>query len=130
MVTDYGDNITRRFAVDIIATWQENVGTLDEYFVYDDDEKQFRQWRIEKINDTQYKGEADDIIGTATGERSGAVIKWQYSMVLVVDDEEYEVHFDDTMVLMDEDHMMNIAKIQKFGINVATVTLFFEKLED
>lgn len=127
VVTDFNDNITRRFKVDITATWQGNKGTLDEDFVYNDGETQFRRWHIEKLNSQQYQGKADDIIGTATGIRSGAVINWEYTMLLKVDDQEYEVAFDDTMVLIDENHMINTAKINKFGINVANVTLFFEK---
>lgn len=129
LVTDFNDNITRRFTVDIVGTWQGNKGTLDEDFIYDDGETQFRRWHIEKINSTEYQGKADDIIGTATGKRSGAVVHWQYTMALKVDGDTYEVHFDDTMALIDDNHMINKAKINKFGINIANVTLFFEKLK-
>lgn len=127
LVTNFSDDFVRRFTVDIDASWEGNKGVLDEYFLYDDGEKQFRRWEIERINDSTYQGKADDIIGTATGERSGAYIRWKYKMNLKVDDSEYEVTFDDQMMLIDEDHMMNIAKIKKFGITVAKVTLFFQK---
>ncbi|WP_371186542.1 DUF3833 domain-containing protein [Thalassotalea maritima] len=129
LVTGFSDEVTRRFVVDIDASWQGNKGTLDEYFTYNDGEKQFRQWRITKVDDTRYQGEADDIIGTATGQRSGAVIHWQYDMELTVDGSDYQVTFDDTMVLIDDKHMINKAKIYKFGLNVGNVTLFFEKLD-
>ncbi|QBY03752.1 DUF3833 domain-containing protein [Thalassotalea sp. HSM 43] len=129
LVTGFNDEITRRFVVDIDASWQGDSGVLDEYFVYNDGEKQFRQWRLKKLDANNYQGEADDILGTATGQQHGAVLIWQYDMILTVDGEDYEVSFDDTMVLIDENHMINTAKIFKFGLNVANVTLFFEKLE-
>ncbi|TKB47139.1 DUF3833 domain-containing protein [Thalassotalea mangrovi] len=129
LVTNFSDDFVRRFTVDIDASWEGDTGVLDEYFLYDDGEKQFRRWVIKRLNDSTYQGKADDIIGTATGERSGAYIRWQYKMLLTVEDSEYEVSFDDQMMLIDENHMMNIAKIKKVGITVAKVTLFFEKEE-
>ncbi|WP_394175761.1 DUF3833 domain-containing protein [Thalassotalea litorea] len=128
LVTNFSDDFVRRFTVDIEASWEGNKGVLDEYFLYDDGEKQFRRWEIERINETTYQGRADDIIGTATGERAGAYIRWQYKMKLKVDGSEYDVTFDDQMILIDDNHMMNIAKIKKLGVTVAKVTLFFEKL--
>ena len=127
LVTGFNDEVVRRFVVDIEAKWNGNEGVLDEYFVYDDGEKQFRQWRITKTSDNSYVGKADDIIGEATGEQSGSVLIWQYSMMLPVDGDTYEVSFDDTMALIDDKRMLNSAKIYKFGLNVANVILFFEK---
>lgn len=128
LLTNFSGDVTRRFTVDIDATWEGNIGTLNEYFVFADGEKQFRQWQITKTSDNSYSGVADDVIGHAIGEQFGAVLKWQYMMNLTVDGSSYEVSFDDTMVLIDPSHMLNIANIKKFGITVATVTISFQKL--
>ncbi|WP_199610689.1 DUF3833 domain-containing protein [Flocculibacter collagenilyticus] len=133
MVVDLQGNITRRFNVDITGTWQNQPnsslkqGVLDEHFVYDDNEKQFRQWRITQIDEHTFAGEADDIKGTALGKQAGPVLQWQYEMLLEVDGTSYNVMFDDTMVQIDERRLLNKADIKKFGITVATVIIFFEK---
>ncbi|TKB49407.1 DUF3833 domain-containing protein [Ferrimonas sediminicola] len=127
MVTNFRGEVIRRFSVTLDGRWQQGEGVLDEYFLYDDGETQFRQWRIERTGPNSYQGEADDIIGTASGERHGPLLRWQYEMVLVTDDDEWQVSFDDLMVLVDDRHLLNRAKITKFGITVAEVFIAFQK---
>ena len=59
--------VKRQFVVDIEGTWDGNILTLDENFLYSDGEKSFRQWRISKSKDGVYNGQADDVIGMASG---------------------------------------------------------------
>ncbi|WP_028108722.1 DUF3833 domain-containing protein [Ferrimonas futtsuensis] len=127
MVTSFTGEVVRRFTVVLEGRWQEGEGVLDEYFLYEDGETQFRQWRIRRTGPDSYSGEADDIIGTASGERHGPLLRWQYQMVLVTDDDEWQVSFDDLMVLVDDRHLLNRAKINKFGITVAEVFISFQK---
>ncbi|WP_163937653.1 DUF3833 domain-containing protein [Paraferrimonas sp. SM1919] len=129
VVTDHKDQMLRRFSVRIEGRWEGDNGVLDEYFIYDDGETQYRQWRIQKTAPGRYKGQADDIIGDAIGTQAGPVLQWQYSMRLPVDGSEYEVSFDDQMIMLDEHRVLNRAAINKFGLNVANVTLYFEKLD-
>ncbi|WP_371373697.1 DUF3833 domain-containing protein [Thalassotalea aquiviva] len=128
MVSDFSDDIQRKFVVDIEARWENDIGTLDEYFIFDDGEKQFRQWIITKQSENTYQGKADDVVGIAEGTQAGSVLKWQYTLALKMDESTINVNFDDTMVLIDQNHMLNVAKIYKFGLHVGTVTLSFEKL--
>ncbi|WP_035416064.1 DUF3833 domain-containing protein [Ferrimonas kyonanensis] len=127
MVTDRSGEVVRRFRVRIDGRWSGTQGTLDEYFFYADGETQFRQWRIERLDDGSYRGQADDIIGVAHGRVSGAVLHWVYDMELSTDSGDWQVSFDDTMVMIDTNRMLNRAKIKKFGITVAEVFLSFEK---
>lgn len=127
VVRNRSGQITRRFKVDITGHWSNNTLTLDEYFLFDDGEKDFRQWRITPSTNHSYIGRADDIIGEATGEASGAYLRWDYQLNLKVEDKTYKVRFDDEMMLLDDQRMMNIAKIKKFGITLGSVVIFFEK---
>ncbi|SDJ01671.1 Protein of unknown function [Ferrimonas sediminum] len=127
MVTDRSGEVMRRFRVRIDGRWDGAQGTLDEYFFYADGDTQFRQWRIERLEDGSYRGRADDIIGVAQGRVGGAVLHWIYDMELSTDSGNWQVSFDDTMVMIDANHMLNRAKIKKFGITVAEVFLSFEK---
>lgn len=120
-------SIARRFEVDIKATWQGNIGTLDERFVYDDSSTEQRVWTLTDLGNGQFQGRAADVIGIAQGQANGSVFRWQYTLRLPVGDTTYDVQFDDRMFRYDGRHMMNRATVKKFGFRVGEVTLFFQK---
>lgn len=127
LVQDYTGEVTRRFEVDMIGSWQDNVGTLEEDFVYSDGEEQRRVWIITKHSDSRYTGKAQDIIGEATGEVAGNAMRWAYEMDLVVDGETYRITFDDWMYLMNDGVLINRSYLKKFGFTVGELTLFMQK---
>ncbi|MBC3830535.1 DUF3833 domain-containing protein [Undibacterium amnicola] len=100
---------------------------LDERFVYDDGSKQQRIWHLRKNADGRWIGKADDVKGDALGEVAGNAFKWQYTLLLPVDGSIYEMAMDDWMYLIDENTMVNRAKMSKFGFEVGEVTLFFRR---
>ena len=126
IVQDYSGKVTRRFTVNMTGIMQEDGRlVLDEHFLYDDGQKQFRQWTIKAI-DQGYVGRAADIVGIE-GAEHGFAVQWQYDMDLTVDGEVYRVAFDDWMFRLDQHRAFNKAKIKKWGFTVGEVTLFFEK---
>ena len=127
MVQDFKGNQIRRFEVKIQGKIDNNQLTLTEDFIYHDGEQQQRIWYITKHNDTDYTGEAADVVGQATGKVMGNALRWQYTLNLPVDDEIYQIEFDDWMFLQDSTHLFNRATMSKFGITVGEVTLFFQK---
>lgn len=127
VLLNFSDELTRHFTVDIKGSWDGDEGVLDEYFVYNDGEKQYRQWRLKKIEEGRYEGRADDIINVAIGGVSGSTLTWRYTMALEVDGTTWNVEFDDAMYQVDG-RVINYAKIKKFGITVAKVILFFEPI--
>ncbi|WP_237468072.1 DUF3833 domain-containing protein [Vibrio stylophorae] len=129
MVQDYRYQQTRRFEVVILGYVDDGVLVLEEDFVFDDGDIDRRVWRIEQIDAHQYQGEADDILGMATGVSYGNALQWQYSMNIEVDDSSYEIHFDDWLYRQDERHLFNLTKMTKFGVEVGRITLFFQKIE-
>ncbi|MDO6609958.1 DUF3833 domain-containing protein [Shewanella sp. 1_MG-2023] len=128
IVQDYSGTVTRKFTVTMEASWQGDEGVINEWFIYDDGEKQTRIWKITDLGNGKYQGTANDILGIAEGEARGIALRWAYDMNLVVDDSEYEVHFDDWMFLVDENTIINKSDIIKFGITVAEVTLVIQKV--
>ncbi|BDU36639.1 DUF3833 domain-containing protein [Vibrio nigripulchritudo] len=127
MIQDYTDKQTRRFTVDLFGTVEENTLTLVEDFVFDDGEKDQRIWVITREDDGSYIGRADDIVGEAMGVESGNALHWRYDFLLEFDGSTVEVHFDDWLYRQDEKHVFNRTSIRKFGIEVAEVTIFFQK---
>lgn len=128
LVQDFRDNVTRRFQVSIDGRWQGDTGTLDEHFLFDDGEKQFRRWTLTKLDERRYRGTADDVVGEAEGEVAGNTLRWRYTLRLPVDGSTYDIAFDDWMYQMDEQRLFNKATLSKFGIEVGEVTLFFQKV--
>ena len=126
-VQDYSEQVTRRFCVEIVGTWQGNEGVRAEKFYFDDGEISFRNWQLSKKSDGSYEGQAEDVVGTAIGNHQGFAFQFQYTLSLVVDDETYEVSMDDWMYQLDEYRVMNKTTMSKFGVNVAEITLFFDK---
>ncbi|MGL5048676.1 MAG: DUF3833 domain-containing protein [Shewanella sp.] len=127
VVNDFSGKVIRKFNVILDASWQGNEGVINEWFVYDDGETQTRVWRIKALGEGRYSGTAGDIIGTAEGQSSGSALRWKYDMLLPVDGEEYQVHFDDWMFLVNDNTIINQSDIIKFGITVAKVTLVIQK---
>lgn len=127
MVQDYTEKQTRRFEVDIVGTVEGNELTLVEDFVFDDGELDQRIWVITRLEDGTYQGKADDIIGVATGKEKGNALQWQYDFELKMDDSTITVSFDDWLYRQDDMHVFNLTKIKKFGVEVGTITLFFQR---
>ncbi len=127
MVQDRSGKQLRRYHVDIQGDVVGDPLTLNENFVYDDGEKQQRVWHIRRIGNDRYEGTAGDIEGVARGQAAGNAFNWRYSMNVKADGSTWLLHFDDWMYLQDDTHLFNKTAMKKFGITVATVTLFFTR---
>jgi len=119
--------VVKRFNVVIQCSWQGDVGTLDEDFIYSDGTKQKRVWTLKKQPNGQYIGTAADVVGEAVGIVSGNALNWKYVLALPVDGKVYNVNFDDWMILMDDKVMLNRAVMSKFGFKLGEVSLSFRK---
>jgi hypothetical protein len=127
IVQDYSNKMNRHFCVELNGTWQENKGVLAEKFYFSDGEISYRNWQLTKEVDGSYRGEAEDVIGTAIGKHQGFAFQFQYELSLEVDKETYQVSMDDWMFQLDQYRVMNKTSISKLGVNVANVTIFFDK---
>lgn len=127
MFTDRSGKIVKRFTVVMRCTWNGNTGVLDEDFTYSDGTREKRVWTIRKEGNGRYVGTAGDVVGEAIGIAAGNALNWRYVLDLKVDGRSIHVDFDDWMVLMDDDVMLNRARMSKFGITLGEVTLSFRK---
>ncbi|MCL4677315.1 MAG: DUF3833 family protein [Alphaproteobacteria bacterium] len=127
VVQDRKGHVTRKFDVEMIGTWVDDVGTLEEHFRYYDGETQKRTWIIRKIEDNRYEGAAGDIIGTAHGNVNGSAMRWKYEMDLTVEGSTYRITFDDWMFIMNDGVLINRSYLKKFGFTVAELTIFMQK---
>jgi len=119
--------VKRTFLVEIMGTIEGDLLTLNEQFYYSDGERDERIWKIRKVADGRFEGQAGDVIGTALGVSAGNALNWNYVLDLPVGDTSYHVEFDDWMFLQPKGFLLNIANVSKWGFNVGRVTLSFQK---
>ena len=128
IVQNRSGEVVQRFEVDIIGSIDGDTITLDETFRYGLGEgPEKRVWVITRNADGSYGGTASDIAGPATGESFGNAFRWTYEMDLPVDDQTYRVSFEDWFIALDDQRLMNRSYIQKFGFDMAEVTIFMER---
>jgi hypothetical protein len=125
--TDRSGQVVKRFTVVMECSWQGDQGVLDEVFSYSDGTTQRRVWRLQRLADGRFTGQADDVVGTAQGQQSGNAFHWTYTLALPVDGRVIEVQFDDWMYLMSDKVMLNKAAMRKWGVGLGEVTLSFVK---
>ena len=121
-------NLRRQFQVDITGRLEGDVLVLEEDFLYDDGERERRVWRIERTGEHGYRGQAEDVIGTAEGKAYGNALNWTYRFNLKVGDSTWAVSFDDWLFLQSDGVLINRAEVTKFGLLLGEVTLAFRKL--
>lgn len=124
---NYREKVVKRFHVNMIGKWEDDKGILDEHFTYSDGATERRVWNLVRIDQHNYTGTADDVVGEARGTAYGNALRWQYTLSLQVDDESYHVQFDDWMFRMDDNTVINRSVMSKFGIEIGEVILFFQK---
>ncbi|MGY8892872.1 MAG: DUF3833 domain-containing protein [Burkholderiales bacterium] len=127
MFQDRSGRVVKRFEVAMTGTWQGNSGVLDELFTYSDGSTDRRVWRLTQHSDGRVTGEADDVVGAATGAVSGNAMQWRYTLRLPVEGSVYEVSMDDWMYLLNERIMINRTAMSKWGVHLGDVTLTFIK---
>ena len=119
--------VTRQFSADLNGTWDGKQLVLKEKFNWDDGEVQDREWKINKIDENNYEGTAGDVVGKAKGYSYGPAFKFEYVLLVPVNGREIKITFDDWIFMQDERVAINRAKMTKFGIKVAELTVMFVK---
>ncbi len=119
--------VTRQFSADLNGKWDGKQLILDEKFNWSDGEVQTRQWQITKIDEHNYEGTAGDVVGKAIGYSCGPKFKFEYVLLVPVKGREIKITFDDWIFMQDERVAINRAKMTKFGIKVAELTVMFLK---
>jgi major membrane immunogen (membrane-anchored lipoprotein) len=127
IVKNRSGKVIRTFKADIVAYWQDERGTLEEDFVFDDGEEQRRVWTLVRQADGSYKGTAGDVIGEADGATSGNSMFLEYILDVPYKDDSIEITIDDRMYLLTPDLLINESVMTKFGFRVGEIVLVIQK---
>ena len=123
VVKDRGGRVIRHFQADIVASWEEGVGTLVEDFVFDDGETQRRVWTLRPDGEGRYTGSAGDVVGPAALQQAGNSLFLDYILRLPYSGSEVDVRVDDRMYLVTPDILINESSLSKFGVRVGNLVL-------
>ena len=129
MVQDRSGKVIRRFKADLVGSWQDNKGRLEEDFYYADGETQRRVWFLTKQADGSYNGTANDVIGTASGHNEGFAFNWRYVLAIEVQGKTWQIDLDDWLYQLDDTRLINRTQMTKWGFNVGEITLVIEKAD-
>ncbi|MBE59366.1 MAG: hypothetical protein CMD66_08270 [Gammaproteobacteria bacterium] len=128
LVQNRGGEVVQKFEVDIRGTVTGNRITLDETFRYAiGTGPTKRVWKVDRLDNGEYRGVADDVLGEATGSVYGNAFRWSYRMEIPVGNTLYEVSFEDWFWAIDDRRLLNRSYIQKFRFDMAEVTIFMER---
>ncbi len=124
IVKDRSGNITRSFKGTMIGSWDENgIGTLDEYFIYDDGEEMKRVWILKPTEDKKFIATANDIVGESPMIANGNTVMIDYVMRVPYKDSTIDLSVQDWLHLQDDGVIINHSKMKKFGFVVGELVI-------
>ncbi len=128
MMQDRSGKVTRRFSVKMEGVMKDGKLNLQEYFVFDDGEKQERLWVVDMKDENNFTAKAGDVVGVAKGKQFGNALQMNYVLRVPYKGSTIDLSVDDWMYLIDEKSLINVSEIKKFGFVVAKLTIGFKKL--
>lgn len=96
--------------VKITAKWDENKGTIQQNFFYQDGSKDNRTWLITVNSDGTFGAVGHDVFVPAQGKQIGNAAQSSYGLMVSQKGIKTEVSYEDRMYLVDEKSMIVISK--------------------
>lgn len=129
IVKNRSGEVIRYFNATIKASWENGIGKLEEKFVFNDGEIQYRTWQLtpDKNHQNQFSGTAGDVVGESKGSFAGNAINMLYVLSVKRKDSTIDIAVDDWMWLVDEKTLLNESIMRKFGFKVGSVQIVIEK---
>lgn len=124
VVKNRSGKIIKSFEADMYGSWDKNgVGTLDEYFIYSDGEKQRRVWTLKPLGNKEYIGTAGDIVGEAFMKALGNTVMIDYTMRVPYGSSTIDINVKDWLHLQNDGVIINHSKMKKFGFEVGELVI-------
>lgn len=123
------DGTFREFVAYVDGSWDGEKMTLVEDFEYADGVKERKTWVLTKLDNGEYSGTREDVIGTARGYQDGKAFRLDYTMALPDDDGNpgRKLSFRDVIANKPDGGISNKAIVGIWGLRVATVDLTFDR---
>jgi hypothetical protein len=123
VIKNRGGGVMRTFSADINAYWKDEIGTLEEEFLFDDGEIQYREWTLTPSGDGTYISTAGDVVGEGQLKSAGNSIFLNYVLRIAYGESSIDVTVDDRMYLVSDNVIINESIMKKFGVRVGSIAL-------
>ncbi len=114
------------FDVELTGEWDGRTLQLREDFTFSDGKKDTKTWVFTKINENQYRGTREDVIGETLVTITNNRAKFTYLVYLDSANKKMKVRFHDIMIF-GESAVVNNARVTKFGLPIGHTKVIFEK---
>ena len=126
VLKDRSGKVTRYFNASIKAYWKNGVGTLEEKFIFDDGEIQYRNWTLTPAT-IGYTATAGDVIGKGSARTKGNAMQLNYVLEVNYKGSPVQLQVDDWMWQVDQNTLLNESTLRKWGFKVGSVQLVIVK---
>ena len=123
VIKNRSGRVIRTFSADINAYWKDDIGTLEEDFVFDDGELQTRKWTLTPAQNGAYIGTAGDVVGEGKLTNAGNSIFLDYVLRIAYGESSIDIRVDDRMYLVSDNVVINESIMRKFGFRVGSISL-------
>lgn len=127
IVKNRSGKVIRYFNADLVGTWENGVGRLQEDFFFDDGEVEQRTWVLTPHEEEGYIATANDVTGSGHLKTSGNALFMEYVLQIPYKGDLLDIHVDDRMYLVKDNVLMNESLLTKFGFHVGSVSLVILK---
>ncbi len=123
------DGTHREFIAHIDGSWDGKAVTLVEDFEFDDGVKERKTWVLTRLENGEWSGIREDVVGTARGYQDGKAFRLDYTMALPNEDGTpgRKMKFRDVLINDSDGTIINNATVGLWGFRVATVSLLIER---
>lgn len=119
--------LRRRFKVELLGRWHDDLFELEEQFTYDDGTRETRVWRVTPMGAGRFSATCPDCVGAAHGTCDADSIRMSYRFRLKLDARRIDVDFEDRIYRVGDGVAFNRATMRKWGIRLGEVSLFFRR---
>jgi hypothetical protein len=129
VVKNRSGEVTRYFNATINAYWKDKTGTLEEKFIFNDGEVQYRTWTLSPTAKDSFTATAGDVVGTGNGIFSGNAMNLHYVLAVKHNNSTLNLGVDDWMWLVNPNTVLNESTLTKFGFTLGSIQLTILKSE-
>ena len=122
--------VKRLFTMLATGTTAASSISLHETFNYNNGDVEDCIRHISKRSDNRFEGRTDDLASDFIVTVHGPLFSWSYHVYVKMFGHRLKVHFDDVMVRLTPDTVLNRARVTKWGFLLGDVHLTFQRLPD
>jgi hypothetical protein len=111
--------MTSSFRADFRPRWEGNTLVLTEYFLYNDQTEQTREWTLIMGKNGCFSGTAPDVIGRCKGKQAGSALRLRYAIRLPERHGGHVLKALDWMYMTPDGTIVNRSQFRKYGFKVA-----------